>query len=87
MKVLRPGKSMANASRTASLTGVATNGTEAASSSGTAPEGARQSSESEGRGENKTPSTTPTTKANPVGSGTAFGWLNAGPQRRTTTNS
>ncbi|ETI28379.1 hypothetical protein G647_00828 [Cladophialophora carrionii CBS 160.54] len=83
MKILRPGKTMANASRNPS------------SSSSATPNGADTSPFKPGEaakgpdsvGESKAPLPTPTSKSNPIGSGTAFGWLNTGPQRRTTANS
>ena len=83
MKILRPGKTMANATRIASSSATSPNGTESL------PSGQGESGRIEVQPEleeSKTPLTTPTSRTNPVGSGTAFGWLNTGPQRRTTAN-
>ncbi|KIV90039.1 hypothetical protein PV10_07385 [Exophiala mesophila] len=84
MKVLRPSKSMASANRTTTSTGSpSTNGAEngVQSKNGLS---ARQPHQPD-IGDTKS-STGTSTKANPVGSGTAFGWLNTGPIRRTSAN-
>jgi len=72
MKVLRPTKSLAGASRATSASSPSTNGPDSTSAKSEEPEGK--------------PSATAPTRNNPVGSGSAFGWLNSGQQRRTTTN-
>ncbi|KAK5198539.1 hypothetical protein LTR92_001010 [Exophiala xenobiotica] len=82
MKILRPAKTMANATRTTS-TPMASNGTDNPTKLG---EVGRQTSENDLKENAKLGQSTTTTKSNPVGSGTAFGWLNTGPQRRTTAN-
>ena len=76
MKVLRPGKSMANASRTVSnpSTPVVAN----------APENTQ--SQQDNSIQSPTDKTTPVTRTNPIGSGSAFGWLNSGGSRKSTTN-
>ncbi|KIX05838.1 uncharacterized protein Z518_03811 [Rhinocladiella mackenziei CBS 650.93] len=84
MKVLRPGKTMANATRATSSSATTSNGAENASTR--SGEEGRKSSQLELAGESKASHSASTTKTNPIGSGTAFGWLNAGPQRRTTAN-
>ncbi|KAK6381962.1 hypothetical protein LTS17_003847 [Exophiala oligosperma] len=83
MKILRPAKTMANATRTAS-TPMGPDGTDAPPRPG---EFGRKPSQTDLK-ENaaKSGQSASTTKTNPVGSGTAFGWLNTGPQRRTTAN-
>ena len=76
MKVLRPTKSSSTTSRTASASSPWGNGP------GMAPkpeEVERKSS----IGESKPPAPG-SIKSNPIGSGSAFGWLNSGQQRRTT---
>ncbi|KIV80162.1 hypothetical protein PV11_07683 [Exophiala sideris] len=81
MKILRPAKTMANATRIVST-------------SATTPDGADNTTgklEADGQASQngsdaKSGQSTTTTKSNPIGSGTAFGWLNTGPQRRTTAN-
>lgn len=81
MKVLRPTKSLVNSSRTVSTTGSpSTNGSDSA-----ALKNGRKQSQPE-VGDSKNSPATPNTKTNPIGSGTAFGWLNTGPVRRTTAN-
>ncbi|KIW78022.1 hypothetical protein Z517_07855 [Fonsecaea pedrosoi CBS 271.37] len=85
MKILRPTKTMANATRTTSGSATSTNGGEVAQA--TVSDTGKAAAQADSGGESKgTPSTT-TTRTNPIGSGTAFGWLNSGPQRRTTANS
>ncbi|KEF59962.1 uncharacterized protein A1O9_04810 [Exophiala aquamarina CBS 119918] len=81
MKVLRPSKTMANANRTASSTTITTVGSDNAT--GKTVENGRNASQPD-LGDGKGSQPTPVTKANPIGSGTAFGWLNTGPGRRTT---
>jgi hypothetical protein len=81
MKILRPGKTMANATRNPSSSATTPNG---ADTSPSRPGEAAKALDS--AGESKAPLPTPTSKSNPIGSGTAFGWLNTGPQRRTTAN-
>lgn len=81
MKILRPAKTMANATRTVSTAATTPNGADAATGR----------SESDGKANqndlnSKSGPSTSTVKSNPIGSGTAFGWLNTGPQRRTTAN-
>lgn len=82
MKILRPAKTMANATRTAS-TPMGLNGPENFPKPGDLD---RKASQTDLKESSKSGQSTSTTKTNPVGSGTAFGWLNTGPQRRTTTN-
>jgi len=78
MKVLRPtGKTMASASRTSSSVSPFANG-----SDNTSP----RPNEVDRRPSQADPKPSALSKANPVGSASAFGWLNAGQQRRTTTN-
>lgn len=84
MKILRPAKTMANATRNPSSPMTPSNGTE--DTSGRSNEAEKPSSQTESGRELKATQATLTTKPNPVGSGTAFGWLNPGPQRRTTAN-
>ena len=84
MKILRPGKTMANATRTPSSSATTPNGTDISPSR--LGETVKGDIQPEVAGEPKTPVGNPTSKANPIGSGTAFGWLNTGPQRRTTAN-
>jgi len=77
MKGLRPGgKSMANVNRTASNPGTptTTNG----------PELPRVGVD-EQDGSKTIAQPTPALRTNPIGSGSAFGWLNSGTQRKTTT--
>jgi len=81
MKVLRPSKTMANANRTTSSTTVPTVNSDNAA--GKAADSSRKASQPD-LGDDKGAQPTPVTKANPIGSGTAFGWLNTGPGRRTT---
>lgn len=83
MKILRPGKTMANASRTTSSSAAPSNGPENTPTKLSEANG--KGGQSDG-GDSKSGQSTGTTKSNPVGSGTAFGWLNSGPQRRTTAN-
>ena len=83
MKILRPGKTMANATRNPSASGIAPNGVDVTPAR---PSEAEKNPVQAEPGDAKAQPQTPTSKANPVGSGTAFGWLNAGPQRRTTAN-
>lgn len=83
MKILRPAKTMANANRSASST-PASNGVDHTPSKSN--DAGRKASPTGSAGESKAAQPPSTTKANPVGSGTAFGWLNSGPQRRTTAN-
>ncbi|EXJ95240.1 hypothetical protein A1O1_00360 [Capronia coronata CBS 617.96] len=85
MKILRPGKTMANATRSASST-TTTNGVESTPTKSS--EAGRKTSATSSAGDAQAKAGQPpsTTKSNPVGSGTAFGWLNSGPQRRTTAN-
>ena len=73
MKVLRPSKSSSTTPRTASSsTPFATPAQE---------ETERKASLSDAK-----PTVPASTKSNPIGSGSAFGWLNSGQQGRTTTN-
>lgn len=81
MKVLRPSKTMANVNRSASSTTLTTDGHDNGSSR--TSDIVRPPGQADLAG-SKAPQATPTTKANPIGSGTAFGWLNTGPGRRTT---
>lgn len=76
MKVLRPGKSMASVTRTASnpSTPIAANGPDF---SQTQQDITPQSPTDKGPA---------STKSNPIGSGSAFGWLNPGSSRKTTTS-
>lgn len=85
MKILRPAKTMANAPRVASSSANNSNG--AANALRRPSEGDKTVGEGESGGDGKAGATSSSTKANPIGSGTAFGWLNTGPQRRTTANS
>ncbi|OAP56340.1 hypothetical protein AYL99_09519 [Fonsecaea erecta] len=85
MKILRPAKTMANATRTPSASSTAPNGTEG--THGNANDIGKAAAQSDPSGESKGAQSTATARSNPIGSGTAFGWLNAGPQRRTTANS
>lgn len=73
MKVLRPSKFVTNTTRTASNPSTPTgiNG----------PEVSKQDDS-----ERTTSQTSPVTRTNPIGSGSAFGWLNSEGQKRTTTN-
>lgn len=82
MKVLRPGRSMASNSRTTSLTSPAATGPDSN------PEGVRTSfgSDQPQTPSSATDSKTPATKSNPVGGASAFGWLNSGNPRKTSTN-
>lgn len=75
MKVLRPNKSMANVTRIASnpSTPTATNGPE--------PSSSRTDQQ-----ENNPGGTPQVTRSNPIGSGSAFGWLNPSAGRKTATN-
>ncbi|KIW15606.1 hypothetical protein PV08_05654 [Exophiala spinifera] len=82
MKILRPAKTMANATRTAS-TPIGTNGTD---NPPKPDEFGRKASQTDLKDNARSAQSTSTIKSNPVGSGTAFGWLNTGPQRRTTAN-
>ncbi|KAJ9608764.1 hypothetical protein H2200_006535 [Cladophialophora chaetospira] len=77
MKILRPGKTMANATRTPSSSAATPNGTDSSlSKSGDVGKvGGQPDSTGEMKGSLPTPART-----NPIGSGTAFGWLNTGPQ-------
>lgn len=85
MKVLRPTKSMASANRTTSSTGSpSTNGADNNTQAKNGFSG-RQAHQPD-LGDSKPSTVTPTTKTNPIGSGTAFGWLNTGPIRRTSAN-
>ena len=72
---------MANANRTTSSTTVPTVNSDNAA--GKAADSSRKASQPD-LGDDKGAQPTPVTKANPIGSGTAFGWLNTGPGRRTT---
>ena len=93
MKILRAGKSMSNTSRAVSAAATPTNGStsSAETSSGRQDEGGpRRASlvgdsksipKPDGSGGVPAPVST---KANPVGQASAFGWLNSGNQRRTT---
>lgn len=76
MKVLRPNKSMANVTRIASNPGTPTtmNGPDISS--------ARTEQENSSASQ----AVPPVTKSNPIGSGSAFGWLNSGAGRKMTTN-
>ncbi|OQV11067.1 hypothetical protein CLAIMM_14967 [Cladophialophora immunda] len=85
MKILRPTKTMANATRTPSASATAPNGTEAAQA--TLNDTGKAAAQSDSGGEAKGSQSSATARTNPIGSGTAFGWLNTGPQRRTTANS
>jgi hypothetical protein len=79
MKVLRPTKTMANATRAGSV----------ATPNGTDLGAARTSDISktvEIADDAKSTTSSATSKANPIGSGSAFNWLNPGSQRRTTAN-
>lgn len=82
MRVLRPSKTMANANRSVSSTTTTTDGHD--NGPARTADNSRQAEPSELGGSKGSQTTTPTTKANPIGSGTAFGWLNTGPGRRTT---
>ncbi|EXJ70423.1 uncharacterized protein A1O5_06491 [Cladophialophora psammophila CBS 110553] len=84
MKILRPAKTMANASRTPSASATSPNGTEATQAKPN--ESGKVAAPSDSSGELKSLQATPTARTNPIGSGTAFGWLNTGPQRKTTAN-
>lgn len=76
MKVLKPvSRSMANVNRTVSNSSTTVTADSSASSS-------KGDETNGGQG-----GAMPTTKANPIGSGSAFGWLNSGQGRRTTTTS
>ncbi|EXJ89185.1 hypothetical protein A1O3_02250 [Capronia epimyces CBS 606.96] len=83
MKILRPGKTMASASRNVSS---ATNANGVDSTPTKSNEAGGKASSTDLAGETKGSQSSSTAKTNPVGSGTAFGWLNSGPQRRTTAN-
>ncbi|KIY01606.1 uncharacterized protein Z520_03158 [Fonsecaea multimorphosa CBS 102226] len=85
MKILRPAKTMANATRTPSASATASNGTEI--SPANVNDTGKASAQPESSEESKGAPSTATARSNPIGSGTAFGWLNTGPQRRTTANS
>ncbi|KAL2440870.1 hypothetical protein ABEF95_007815 [Exophiala dermatitidis] len=84
MKILRPTKTMANATRSASTTASTPNGVESTPTK-TGETTAKTSSSDLAR-ETRSPAPSSTPKTNPIGSGTAFGWLNTGSQRRTTAN-
>jgi hypothetical protein len=84
MKILRPTKTMANATRSASSTTGNSNGADI--SPAILGEGGKTEVVAESTGESKGSGGASTSRTNPIGSGTAFGWLNTGPQRRTTAN-
>ncbi|KAL9106230.1 MAG: hypothetical protein Q9227_008698 [Pyrenula ochraceoflavens] len=92
MKVLRPGKSMANSSRTVSASVASTNGSSASEStpmrSDEMPRRASLVGESKPIPKSIEPNATPTStvpsKANPIGQASAFGWLNPAQQQRRT---
>lgn len=76
MKVLRPsGKSMANVTRTTSNPSTPV--------TATSPDFGQ--SQQEHRDPGATPAEPRSTRTNPIGSGSAFGWLNSGAPRRSTT--
>jgi hypothetical protein len=79
MKVLRPNKSSTSITRSVSSSNPFLNGAETAR----AEEVERKASVSEVKTQ---PQTSAPTRTNPVGSGSAFGWLNPGSQRRTAAN-
>lgn len=76
MKVLRPNKSMANVTRIASNPSTPTN------TNG----GELNSPRTEQQENNPAQATPQATKSNPIGSGSAFGWLNSGAGRKAATN-
>lgn len=84
MKILRPTKTMANATRNISPSVTNPNGAELTPTRTGEP--ARTLVQPDSAGESKGMAPNPTSRTNPIGSGTAFGWLNTGPQRRTTAN-
>lgn len=77
MKVLRPNKSSTNISRTVS----ASNPFMSAPEPTRTEEPERKTSVSDAKSQNSAP-----TRTNPVGTGSAFGWLNSGGSRKTTAN-
>ena len=79
MKVLRPTKSTTNTSRVVSAATPSSSGPE--SNVGKAEEAERRASIEDGKSTSSLPS-----RNNPIGSGSAFGWLNSGQQRRGTAN-
>jgi hypothetical protein len=82
MKVLRPGKSMANTTRSTSTAAGTANGAE--NQPPKLSDVARRPSQAS-VGETKSAQLAPT-KSNPIGQATAFGWLNSGQPKRSTTN-
>lgn len=82
MKVLRPGKAMNSTSRTTSTTTTGTNGIE---NFPLRPGDTDRKPPQLGMGDAKQ-SSTGTPRSNPIGTGSAFGWLNSSQQRKSSAN-
>lgn len=83
MKVLRPGRSMASTSRTTSMNSPLTGTPDGTLDSSRGPFGVSEPIQTP---TSATEAKTPVTKSNPIGGASAFGWLNSGQPKKSTTN-